>query len=96
MIAQGKKKYGLCWGCHGDNGEGPGSYPQISGQHPQYIVQQLINYKNGARINPAMNAIVADLGSGEIEALGAYISSLNPGKVVPVQEDASLGLVFNY
>ena len=77
LIEKGKDKYSLCWGCHGENGEGPGSYPRISGQHSQYTVQQLKNFKNGLRINPAMKAIIADLSSDDMEALGAYIATLN-------------------
>ena len=34
LIKKGEQKYGLCWGCHGEQGEGPGSYPRIAGQNP--------------------------------------------------------------
>lgn len=78
LLEKGKDKYSLCWSCHGQNGEGPGSYPQISGQHAQYTTLQLKNFKNGLRINPAMNAIVSGLSSEDMEALGAYIATLNP------------------
>ncbi len=78
LIEKGKDKYTLCWSCHGDNGEGPGSYPRLSGQHSQYTTQQLKNFKDGFRINPVMNAIVADLSHDDLEALGAYIASLKP------------------
>lgn len=72
---QGKNKYSLCWSCHGERGEGPGSYPRIAGQHPQYTVQQLENFKNGVRSNSAMKAIVSNLSAEDMEALGIYIST---------------------
>ena len=76
LINKGKEKYSLCWSCHGDNGEGPGSYPSIAGQHPQYTTQQLKNFKNGRRVNPVMKAIVSVLTDEDMEALGAYIATL--------------------
>ncbi len=78
LIKKGKEKYSMCWGCHGNNGEGPGSYPRIAGQHSQYTTQQLNNYKKGVRFNPVMNAVVAELSVIDMEALGAYIATLSP------------------
>ena len=78
LIEKGKVKYSFCLSCHGDNGAGPGSYPKLEGQHSQYITLQLKNFKQGFRINPAMNAIVAELSHDDIEALGAYIATLKP------------------
>lgn len=78
LLEKGKDKYSLCWSCHGENGEGPGSYPRLAGQHSQYTTQQLKNFKNGLRTNPAMKAIVEVLSSDDMEALGAYIATLNP------------------
>lgn len=78
LVEKGKDLYSLCWSCHGDNGEGPGSYPKLAGQHSQYTIQQLNNFKNDSRINPVMNIIVKELNSHDIDALGAYIATLNP------------------
>ena len=80
LLEKGKDKYSLCWSCHGDKGEGPGSYPRLAGQHSQYTVLQLMNFKNNFRINPVMNVIVAELNNDDMEALGAYIATLNPQK----------------
>lgn len=78
LIKKGRDKYSLCWSCHGDNGEGPGSYPSVAGQHPQYTIQQLKNFKDGARKNPVMKALVDVLSDDDMEALGAYIATLKP------------------
>ena len=76
LIKKGRDKYSLCWSCHGDNGEGPGSYPSIAGQHPQYTIQQLKHFKDGSRINSVMKALVEILSPDDIEALSAYIATL--------------------
>lgn len=78
LVKKGKEIYSLCWSCHGQKGEGPGSYPRIAGQHSQYTVKQLKEYKKGSRINAAMKAIVSELSSDDMEALGAYIGTLSP------------------
>lgn len=74
---KGREKYQTCWGCHGMNGKGQEGYPRLAGQHPDYIVQQLKNFKSGVRKNPAMKSIVANLSSKDMDALGAYLGSLN-------------------
>ena len=76
LIAKGAAKYSLCWSCHGEKGEGPGSYPSIAGQHPQYTIQQLQHFKDGSRINPVMKSLVDILSTDDIEALSAYIATL--------------------
>jgi len=78
LIKKGNDKYSFCWSCHGENGEGPGSYPSVAGQHPQYTIQQLKNFKDGSRKNPAMKALVEVLSADDMEALGAYIATLKP------------------
>jgi cytochrome c553 len=78
LIKKGREKYSLCWSCHGENGEGPGSYPSVAGQHPQYTIQQLKNFKDGSRKNPVMKALVGALSDNDMEALGAYIATLKP------------------
>src|ERR1700737_43825 len=43
----------LCTSCHGPNGVGiTPQYPTLAGQHPDYIVRALEEYKKGGRKNP--------------------------------------------
>ena len=76
LVERGREKYSVCWGCHGQSGEGAEEYPRLAGQYPQYIIQQLEAFKSKSRINAAMNSIVDDLDPGDIAALGAYVSSI--------------------
>jgi len=54
-------------------------YPVIGGQHKEYLLGQLLNFKKGARNNSpggVMNTIVHRLSDAELEALADYVSGL--------------------
>ena len=72
-----------CNNCHGATGKGqnPGNpvYPVIGGQHKDYLLAQLINFRKGVRNNSpggVMNIIVHRLSDVELEALADYISGM--------------------
>jgi cytochrome c553 len=72
-----------CSNCHGATGKGqnPGNpvYPVIGGQHKEYLLAQLINFRKGARNNSpggVMNITVHRLSDAELEALADYVSGL--------------------
>lgn len=73
--AAGQDKAQVCAPCHGTDGnsENP-QYPKIAGQHSDYIVQALSDYKSGARSNPIMTGFVANLTRQDMEDLAAYFS----------------------
>ncbi len=68
--------------CHGPSGRGnsPGGFPPLSGQHADYIIDQLKAFKSGARSNDP-NAIMRDISQRmtdeEMEAVGHYVSGLH-------------------
>lgn len=72
-----------CNNCHGATGKGqnPGNpvYPVIGGQHKDYLLAQLLNFRKGVRNNSpggVMNITVHRLSDAELEALADYISGL--------------------
>jgi cytochrome c553 len=72
-----------CNNCHGAAGKGqnPGNpvYPVIGGQHKEYLLAQLHNFRKGLRNNSpggVMNITVHRLSDAELEALADYISAL--------------------
>ena len=78
--AAGEKKNYLCQGCHGIPGwktAFPELYhvPKLGGQHPQYLVAALKEYKKGGRDHPTMRAIAADLSDQDMEDLAAFYGS---------------------
>ncbi len=67
-----------CAGCHSPNGAGiPAQYPRLGGQHADYLVTQLTNFRDGGRTNgPTMNGVAAKLNDREIRAVADYIAGL--------------------
>jgi cytochrome c553 len=72
----GKKKSTPCAVCHGENGISPTpEFPNLAGQHPDYLEAALKHYKNGKRKNPIMQAQVTNLTPKDMMDLAAYFSS---------------------
>jgi cytochrome c553 len=69
-----------CVACHGSDGVGilP-EYPNLAGQHADYIEQALKAYRAGQRKNPIMGGMAAPLTDADIEALAQYYSGQLPG-----------------
>lgn len=75
-VEAGKTKSATCMACHGADGNATITiYPKLAGQHPDYIVKQLKDFKSGARKDPIMAGMVAGLSPQDMEDLAAYFSS---------------------
>ena len=99
-IDAGKLKATTCVGCHGSDGNAIiGQYPKLAGQHADYLVKQLADYKlavtsSGAqgRSNAIMAGMAAALSATDMADLGAYFSSLpisgntTPENVIAIAE----------
>jgi cytochrome c553 len=71
----GRKKSGPCAVCHGPNGiSATPDFPNLAGQHPDYLQKALTHYKNGKRKNPIMQAQAANLSPKDILDLSAFFS----------------------
>ena len=65
-----------CAACHGQNGRGTTpDYPNIGGQHADYIAQALNAYRLGKRKHPIMSAFAQQLTQDDIEVLAEYFSA---------------------
>ncbi len=72
----GQKKSQTCVACHGPDGNSQAAdFPKIAGQHYDYLVKALKDYKSGARKNPIMAPMAEKLTSRDIEDLAAYYAS---------------------
>jgi cytochrome c553 len=57
----------VCGACHtADGSRGVPANPILQGQHPDYLVKQLTEFKAGKRKNPVMTAMVASLSPADI------------------------------
>ena len=72
------RQIAACAGCHGPNGSGmPAQYPRLSGQHADYTVSQLTQFRDGVRKNNLqMTQVSAKLNDREIKAVADYIAGL--------------------
>ena len=76
------KAQAVCAACHGANGVSVSdTIPNLAGQRVAYLENQLKAWKSGARKNPVMNAIGAQLSADEIGNVAAYFASL-PGAAI--------------
>jgi len=69
----------LCTMCHLGGFSGQNEIPRNAGQHYEYLVKQLKDFKVKNRTNDAgnMTAVMRTISDEDIEALAAYIASLN-------------------
>lgn len=67
----------VCIACHGADGNKPSTpdQPILGGQHYDYLVRALTDYKTGARTNPIMKGFAATLSTQDIEDLAAWFSA---------------------
>ncbi|HUL46296.1 MAG TPA: c-type cytochrome [Steroidobacteraceae bacterium] len=69
----------LCVSCHGQDGVAIAPiYPSLAGQHEDYIVRALEEYRHGGRKNPVMKGFAANLKDEDIAQIAAYFSKLTP------------------
>jgi cytochrome c553 len=72
----GQKKSQPCVACHGPDGNSASAeFPKLAGQHYDYLVKALKDYKAGARKSPIMAPMVEKLTVRDIEDLAEYYSS---------------------
>ncbi|MEX2197189.1 MAG: cytochrome c [Burkholderiales bacterium] len=74
----GKQKAAqVCAACHGPAGNQPTApeNPILAGQHYDYLVKTLQDYKSGKRNNAIMKGFAASLSTRDIEDLAAWFAS---------------------
>ncbi len=69
----------LCVSCHGQDGVTIAPmYPSLAGQHTDYLVRALMEYKKGGRKNPIMSGFVASLKDEELSQISEYFARQRP------------------
>ena len=90
LVASGEKIYRggvaamgvpACSGCHGPAGAGiPSMFPRLAGQHGEYVVTELIRFRNGERANDPgkmMQMVAMKMSDQDMKAVAEYISGLH-------------------
>ena len=71
------QKAATCAACHGQNGISVSPpWPTLAGQHEEYLVHALNQYRNGSRKDPVMSPMAAPLTDEDVKILAKYFSSL--------------------
>lgn len=66
----------VCAACHAADGNSViSTNPKLAAQHPEYLLKQLTNFKEGTRANAVMSGMASGLSTQDMEALAAYFSS---------------------
>ncbi|WP_047196396.1 c-type cytochrome [Caldimonas brevitalea] len=72
----------VCAACHAvDGSRGSPANPILQGQHPEYIVKQLTEFKAAKRKNPVMQGFAAALSEADMKNVAAFYASkeVKPG-----------------
>ena len=69
----------LCTMCHLGGFKGQNEIPRVAGQHHDYVVKQMLDFKNGRRTNDAGNmaSVSKTLSDRDIEDLAHFLTTLD-------------------
>jgi len=68
----------MCAACHTSDGNSVITLnPKLAGQHPEYLVKQLAEFKSGKRANAVMSGMASMLSDEDMKSLAAYFASQN-------------------
>ena len=66
----------VCAACHATDGSrGSPANPILQGQHPDYIVKQLAEFKTGKRKNPIMQGFASALSDADMKNVAAFYAT---------------------
>jgi cytochrome c553 len=67
-----------CVSCHGDAGQGNGTFPRVAGQHADYVLKQLMVFQRTDErpAGVAMKAITHELGEAQMRDVAAYLQAM--------------------
>lgn len=86
-IDGGRKVSSFCVNCHGDDGiSKTPEVPNLGGQNPAYLLEQIRKFGNGERVNPFMQGLIKVLKEEERINIALFYGSFN---VPPGKADAS-------
>ena len=91
--AKGAQLSATCQACHtADGSRGSPANPILQGQHPEYLVKQLIEFKSGKRKNAVMTGMAATLSEDDMKQVAAFYATKTPKPgFAKLKETVSLG-----
>jgi cytochrome c553 len=68
-----------CSGCHGADGNSPApTFPNLAGQHAEYLISELKAYQAGQRESELMQPLVKDLTEADIKNISVFFAKQKP------------------
>jgi cytochrome c553 len=78
-FAAGSATQASCASCHNADGNSAiPANPKLAGQHPEYLLEQLEEFKKGKRANPVMSGMVTNLSDDEMRNIAHWLASQKP------------------
>jgi cytochrome c553 len=79
-LGAGSSKYAqLCVACHAADGNSSSpANPKLAGQHPEYLLKQLREFKSGKRANAIMSGMVAGLSDQDMVNIAFWLADQKP------------------
>jgi len=76
-LTQGSAKFAaVCAACHGaDGNSGTPANPKLAQQHPEYLIKQLQEFRNGKRPSPVMQGFAAQLSDADVKNIAYWAGS---------------------
>lgn len=68
-----------CMGCHQEDASGNPRFPRLAGQHRDYLLEQMRQFRDGKRTNDrgrVMRSLAARMTDAEMKAVAEYIAGL--------------------
>jgi cytochrome c553 len=85
----GRTKAQACVACHGADGNSSQPLiPSLAGQPPLYIYYQLVQFREGLRVNDLMGPFAAHLTDADMKDIAAYFSEQKPQGAGPPPDPA--------
>jgi cytochrome c553 len=84
-----------CAACHGKDGEGARkreTYPRLAGKADGYLYNQLLNFRDGRRLYPAMNYLLNHLSDDYLREIAQYYARLKTPYPSPVSGSPAAAL----
>lgn len=82
LLGREKADSERCIECHGVDGSGAGhsngpegKFPKLAGQHPDYILKQIRDFRSGARQHDQMQIMARSVSDADVRDIAAYFSS---------------------
>jgi len=79
LVDAGPGNTTFCANCHGQNGNSAiPEVPNLAGQNPAYLIEQMQKFERGERKNPFMQGLIKVLGADERMSIALFYSAARP------------------